>query len=233
MQTGEAEGGAQSTNSGAEGTSQNQDTTQTDTKPRVVTYEDHERALTDLHRFKRAAKELEDKKLEMERKLSEIETKQLQEKEDYKTLAEKRLEQVNELTGKYEGLKSSIYTNHQMSAVKEEALKAGLRPEAVEDLELLDVEGVAVEMTNTGKVTVVGAKDFVDGLKNSRKHWFKPQIPNVNSGSGSFTPATGSVTAQDVGKLEREAQRKKTPESKAAYLGALAEFKKQKLGKTN
>lgn len=231
MQTGEASGGAQSTQVGDEGSSQNQDEIKPDAKPKVVAYEDHERALSDMHKYKKSVKELEDQKASYEKKLQEIQTSQLKEKEDYKTLAELREKERDDYKGRYDGLKNSVYQNHQMSAVKQEALKAGLRPEAVEDLELLDVDGVAVEMTNTGKVSVVGAKEFVEGLKNNRKHWFKSTVPNVNSGSGSFSGSTSSFTAQEVGRLEREFKIKKTPESKAAYQNAFAKYKENKLAK--
>lgn len=228
----EQEGGAQADQgSASDQSSETQDQT-SEAGKKTVAFEDHERALKDLHRFKSQARQLEEAQREIQRKLQEVEQQRLAEKEDWKALAEQRQKLLEEAQTKHEGLKSSVFNTAKFSAVRAEALKAGLRPEAESDLELIPMDPVVVEMTTTGKMQTIGAKEFVDELKRTRAHWFKnPNVPQVNSGGRAFTGTNGTVTVQDVNKLEREWLRSKKPEAKQAWQSALSDYKKMKLNK--
>lgn len=226
MQTGANQGGALSTNGGAEGNVQNQDT---DNKPKVVDYEDHERALKDLHKFKQSYKQTETRMKELEKQLQEQESQKLKEKEDWKTLAEKRLERATELEQKLEKVTNNIFSNRKYDEVRAEALRAGLRPEAEDDLRLLSLEPVVVEATTEGRFLVNGAKEFVEDLKRTRKHWFKlGGVPDVNTGSSSYTTQSSTVSIQELGKLENEFRKKPTAENKQKWQEALVKYRKTK-----
>jgi len=231
MKTGENEGGALSATSGAEGSVQNQDTENKDTNE-AKGNEGLERALKDVHRYKSATKQLEAERNELRNQLKAQEEKKLEEREEYKALAELRAKELKDEREEKTKLKQTIWQNERYKAVQVEALKAGLRPEAEEDLNLLSLDPVVVELTTEGRVLVNGAKDFVDDLKKTRAHWFKaPGLPAVNTGKSSFSTQQSTYSAADVGKLENLYRKKPTPENKEAYQKALAKFVQTKTGR--
>lgn len=226
--------GAQTDQGSASDQVQNGDLEQQDNKDKVVSWDDHQRALNDLKRFKAEAKQRSQAERELAKRIEDMETSRLQEKEDFKSLAEKRAERIRELEGETESLKSGVFNSKKYDAVYAEAIRAGLRPEAESDLELLSMDSVAVEMTQSTngnrRFQVSGAKDFVEELKRTRKHWFKnSNIPDVNPGGKAFSGSTGVVTAAEVNRLERVFNKSGKAEDKAAYQSALAEFRKSKL----
>lgn len=228
--TNEQSGGAQTDLAGGSDQAQHQDqTNEIEAGKKTVPIEDLERALKDLHRFKSQAKQQEEAIRETERKLQAVEQQRLAEKEDWKALAEKRQALLDEAQARHESLKSSVFNTAKFSAVRAEALKAGLRPEAESDLELIQMDPVVVEMTTTGKMQTIGAKEFVDELKRTRAHWFKnPNVPQVNAGGRAFTGANGTVTAKDVIAAEREWHKTKTPAAEQAYKSALMDYRKNR-----
>jgi hypothetical protein len=62
---------------------------------------------------------------------------------------------------------------------------------------------VDVEMTNTGKINVVGAKEFVESLKMKKSHWFKDtNVANFNNARPN-EPVNKTYTATDLLKLQK------------------------------
>jgi len=108
---------------------------------KVVAWEDHKRALDDMHKFKREREELK-------ARMGSIESERLREKEDFKGLAERYENEAKEYKEKYEGLNTSLQQNAKFNEVRAAALKAGLRGEAESDLELLGLDTVEVELTS-------------------------------------------------------------------------------------
>jgi hypothetical protein len=175
----QSSGAASDQQSGAPGGDQGHESTDTRT---TVSFEDHQRALKDLHRFKSRAKELEDA-------IANKETQSLREKEDYKTLADRYKAELDETQNKLKSINQWFESSQAHSSVKQHALRLGLLPEAEKDLDLLPLEGVVVETvkTSSGGVrhNVLGADGYVESLKKTRPHWFRDtKAPVFNSGSG-------------------------------------------------
>mgnify|MGYP000107719041 CR=1 FL=1 len=231
MKTGENQGGALSTDSGAESSVQNQDTQNKDTNE-AKPNEGLERALKDVHKYKSATKQLEAERNELRNQLKAQEEKKLEEQNEYKALAELRAKELVAERDRRNKLEQTIWQNERYKAVQVEALKAGLRPEAEEDLNLLSLDAVVVEGTTEGRLLVNGAKDFVDELKKTRSHWFKaPGLPAVNTGKTGFSTQSSNYSASDVGRLETAYRKKPTPENKEAFQNALAKYVKTKTGR--
>lgn len=155
---------------------------------KTVSWEDHQRAVDDMHRFKAKASELE-------RKFADTEKQSLEKSGEFKTLWEQAkadLETEREKSANV--LKAAMHT-HRFGEVKAEAIRQGLRPEAVHDLESISWDGVPVEMTDKGRFIASGVKERVDKLKGERPHWFTvAQAPRINGGGGGPPPGGGAPT---------------------------------------
>lgn len=167
--------------------------------PKTVSWENHQRALGDLHKFKKQVEELGTK-------LGDLESQSLKEKQDYKGLYEQSEQKRKAAEEEAKKVKGWAVSTHRFSEIKSEAMKAGLLPSAMNDLELLPMENVEVEVTSSGRFIVNGAKDFVESVKGERPHWFqKPGAPNVNGGGGGAPPGGDGkeLTPHDVYMAER------------------------------
>ena len=140
-------------------------------------------------------------------------------KEDFKTLAEQLEKENGELKADRDKLKTSIFHTARVGEVKAAALKAGLREEAVSDLEGLDLEEVQVEIGDDNVIRVKGADDYAAKLKKLKSYMFKaPADPQFNPGNGGGNNGGGTdqkVTREQWQKAFTE--RNRSPEKKAEY----------------
>jgi len=190
------DGGANPGNQEKTGQESNPNTTPNE---RLVKWEDHKRAIDDMLDKKARLKEAEEK-------IAELERGKLQEKEEYKTLYEQTKADVDKWKTEAENGKKLFKHTQKYNAVKKAALESGMLPEALDDLDLLDLDSIVVETTDAGRYAVHGVKEFVEKLKTNKAHWFKKADgPTVDSGGGGAPPKEpGPVTAQDVIKAERQ-----------------------------
>lgn len=171
---------------------------------RTVSWQSHKRALDDLHKFKGQVGELS-------KKLGDLESQRLQEKNDFKTLYEQEKNKNSDLEKKLGDTNTAFIETTRFGAVKQAAVAAGIRKEALEDLELLPVDkSVNVDVTAQGRFLVSGQKEFVDGLKKTRPHWFAASTPPPVNGGGGGTPPPGTtLTPKDVVKAEMDCKANK------------------------
>lgn len=184
-----AEGGAQS-DKGKEGGEEGKG------KPKreYVPLEDHKRAVDDAVKNKKLLKDAE-------ARLNAIETERLREKEDFKGLADRTIKERDELKEQLTKSQSTFAETLKFNRVREAALKAGIRPEAMDDLESLDLNEIEVETTSSGRFSVRGADAFVENLKKKKSFWFQdPKAPKFNSGGGN-PPPDGDDGKMDENKL--------------------------------
>lgn len=167
-----------------------------------VSREDHERALADMHKYKTEAKKLADEK-------ALGETNKMKEQNQWKELAEKREQEAKDALIKSERLEKSYLGEKKYSAVHAKCLALGLRPEAISDLEMLDLEDVNIETTSTGKINVLGADKFAERLKTRKPHWFDKPKPVVNGGGNRVHDSSSGekVTVQQVIDAEKEGRK--------------------------
>jgi hypothetical protein len=187
--------------------------------PEMVPKAEMEKVLADLHKWKNQAKELSVKSAAEREKL-------LVEQGRWEELAKEKDARLRELEERDAKTRQAFVDEKKFSAVKEAALKSGIRSEALPDLELVSLDKVQVETTSTGRVNVLGVEHAIEQLKLSRPHWFggtKTVIsgsdPQVNS------TTTGIVNQKDLIKLSMEAQ--KTGDY-TAYEKAFKQFRQQK-----
>jgi len=207
-------GGAGGSDGGAGtqgGDSSQSNQTQGNQNSKTVSWENHQRVLDDMHKFK---KDL----ASANTKLGDMESERLKATNDYKSLFE--AEQTKRAAAEKERDEISQWAvnTQRHTAVKAAAEKKGLRKEALPDLELLDMKSVKVEATSTGRFIVEGAEDFVNKTMTERPHWFGTvQPPIVNGGGntgGGAGGGTGKLTPNDIVQAERDSKRGKiTPEA--------------------
>lgn len=193
------DGGAKTETSGADSAGEKQDT-------KTVAFADHERALKDMHRFKREKNELSTKIGDLEAQMNTMKENDLRKQEDFKTLSERKAEEAQSWEGKYKSLQTSFDTTQKYNAVQSKAVHAGLIDGAIEDLGRLDLEDVSIEKTDAGRYMVNGVEDFVKSLKVKKPHWFKDDsVPTFNSGGTQNKVETEEVlTPQNLVLLERK-----------------------------
>lgn len=215
-------GGTQTSESGTRASNQTDSVDTSNADKKVVSSQEFEHALKDVQKHKSRAKQLETELETVNAKLRQDEESRLAQSNEFKTLAERYKAEADTEKKARKDLENSFFTNQKMSAVRAEALKAGLRVEAESDLDLLSLDGVALERTDHGRMLVHGAEEYVQTLKKQKPHWFSSkQVANVNSGGGNSTLATGEITPIDLFKIEKSGDKKK-------YYEALALYKKQK-----
>lgn len=189
---------------------------------------DKQRAIEDLHRWKKEAKNLSSSVEQLKAQLAQSQNEKLREKENWKELAEKEAKRAEEAEGKYKGLYENLVRTQKYSAVRASALKAGLRPEAEADLELLPLDDVEFEVTSNNRFIVSKDKEVVENLKKSRPHWFGTEAPPVFNGGGGRggTGGAAEVTALDLYAIEKKHGRASREYSEAFQKFSASRLKK-------
>ena len=174
-----------------------------ESKSEMVARADHERAISDMLKHKNEAATLR----------AEIEaqkTMKLKAENQWQALAEAKEKEVETLKTETKRMNDAIIERERTSALKMKAAALGLRPEAVSDLESLDLTALRIETTNTGKINVLGVSEFADRLKSVKPHWFTDKTPpNVNTTSPRILESGGAITPQDLIAAEREGRKTK------------------------
>lgn len=176
-------------------------TTGSDDNEKKVPLTQYKKALDDMHAAKSELTKLQER-------VEEIEATKLRETNDFKSLYEQTKEKLESAKSEKEQLKSAFIQTQKFNAVKQAALKAGLRNE--QDLELLDLSGVEVDVvqgSNGVRFEPRGVDEYIGTLRESREHWFKPTEPpktNPAVPGGARTGTTGKISPQDVATKERE-----------------------------
>lgn len=156
----------------------------------VVQADPTEKYKNDMFKYKRELQAERDAKAELERKLKQQEEDKLKTTNNYKKLYEQTLEEKKKVEGDFNELRGVIVEDRKFSAIKDAALKAGMRPEAVNDLRLFDSSDVILETTSEGNVNVLGAELMVENLKKKRPYLFTTTgAPPVNNSTGKYTGA--------------------------------------------
>lgn len=194
-------------------------------EPAMVSKEVYEQTQNDMHKFKRLNQENARKLQELEAKLEQQETERLEQGEDYKGLYTQTQQKLKEERERFSSFSSAVVQDKKLSKVREFAIKAGMRQEALNDLEMLSLDDVVFETTDGGRFLIHGADTFVEGLKASRPHWFASgEAPPINNSIPGYTPPPPSqvLSSRDLLKLEKEdpAAYKREMEKKIQARGA-------------
>lgn len=148
---------------------------------------------------------LKDENRALKQQLKERDEAKAKEENRWKDLYETTSKERDETSEKLSRTESTFKTTLKVNKIEQLALKAGLREDALDDLELMDFPEVEVEETDSGRYLVSGADKAIDRLKKKKPHWFKDdKAPNFNSGGGRKPTVEGPVTADDVANAERK-----------------------------
>lgn len=192
--------------------------TQTNTEDTVPKSE-LQKVLDEMHKYKKTAKEYE-------AKMKEREMSELKQREEWQKVAEIKEREAQEAKEEAERLKSSFVNNRMYDAIKNAALKDGIRKEALNDLELIDFsDDVAIETTNTGKMNVVGAEAAIKKLKATRPYWFGKSVGSVNTDSPE-TVQGSEITLDTVMKAQAKYNKSRSPEDMRSYEKVLRAYQK-------
>lgn len=151
----------------------------------------------DMFRFKAEAKELAEKLAKVNEGQEAADRAKLAEQGQYKTLLEKAEAEKVELKRQADGALESVSLFVRRRDVESEAVKAGIRPEALSDLRLLGLDKLEVQREGQ-EIKVKGSADFVAEQKKLRPHWFAdakaPQFDNGKGGSAAKTEGKDLAT---------------------------------------
>lgn len=182
-----------------------EDQTPPATNEEMVSKSELKKALDDMMKFKKQAQEFQNQAKSYEQKVKEAEERQLEEKQEYKTLYEQTKQKLEEEKQTGHKLRSAFESDKKFEVLKRAAVKAGLRDESLDDLEYLDTSAVIVEKTDQGRMNIIGAEEFVDGLKERKPFWFKDsKAPNLNTTDGSPGAGPKELSAQQILKLQKD-----------------------------
>lgn len=166
------------------------------------------RAQHDFLRFKQEAKKAQEENLKLLDRIKQMEESSLSEKQNWKELYERKAKEVEQYKGEIDQRDKVFFNSLKNQEVEKEALKLGIRPEALEDIRRMDQSGIVTETTSTGHINVIGATEFVEQLKQTRPFWFKTQgAPNVNTNNPNATFGK-KLTASEILKLEKSDPKK-------------------------
>lgn len=160
--------------------------------------------------FERVNAEYQKMQSDYQRMIQEQKDRELNEakrKNNWQMVAEAKEREAQEAIAKVQRIEQSYLNERKFSALKDSALRLGLRKEAIEDLALVALDDVAVESTSTGKINILGAESAAEKLKMLRPHWFSQQtsaqvntsIPTVSQGR--------KVSIDDIFTAEKEAKK--------------------------
>lgn len=183
--------------------------------------------------FKRLQADFMKEKAERKRladQLEEARISDLTKKQKWEEIAKIREQERDEYKQKHDGLIGSLVAEKKFGALKEAGLKAGIRQEALPDLELLDFDEVSVEHTSNGKILVTGATQAIANLKTLKPHWFSAKPATVNPQSPQTMnppPMQGTVSMKML--LDAEAKYKKSGSNsdRDAYAALARQYNKE------
>lgn len=183
--------------------------------PETVEKSVYESVSNDMHKYKRQAQDNSAANEQLRSEIEALKTDKLKETNNYKELYESTQAKLEETTNQNVTFKKEVVHNMKLDALREHAVKKGLRD--LSDLDIVDLSSMTVETTNTGKFNVLGADLMVENLQKKKAHWFNDGIdPGVNNSTGSYSNEKKTYSAAELNQLKT-----KDP---AAYLKARQEM---------
>lgn len=169
----------------------------------------------DMFKYKDRTKALSSENEELKRKISEFETSKLENSQNYKELWERERKRAEENEQRYRGVLTDFEEGKKMDAITQEALKMGIKEEALSDLSILDKGIVSIERTDRGNINILGAREFIEDLKKARPFWFNDHsAPKLNSAPpGNPNTNSKTLTPKEILQLQKE-----NPEAYTKYV---------------
>ena len=142
----------------------------------------------------------------LRKKIEDMELAKLQESNQHKEVAEHYKTKAEAAEAEVQKIRDSLVYDRKYAALREAAAAAGMRKEALGDLDLIDMDQLVIETTNTGRINVLGASELIEQQKTQRPHWFGRKSANINGADPEISPDSGGkVTKEQIFKAEKEA----------------------------
>lgn len=162
----------------------------------------------DMLKYKQKLKGLEQENERLLEEKKTLETKNLQDQNQYKTLYEKITEENKILKKSLTEVKTGFIENEKLREIEMKALTSGLKPKALELLRNIasGTEDVVVEITNTGRTQVVGVESYIEKLKQQYADvlFVDGKAPNINTNVPNTQVTTKSWTGKELLELQRK-----------------------------
>ena len=171
------------------------------------------------------------KREKLEKDINDLRAQGLKSKDDWKGLNEINEARANALEAENKQIKQAILNDAKYKVLTAEAVKAGINPASIPDLELLDFAEITTETLANGKAVVSGAAQAIANLKRQRPFWFTGEVPNVNPNTpqGGSNPPNGNVTLDMVLAAQGKYSASKSDSDKRAYEDITKKYKAQGL----
>lgn len=194
-----------------------------------------DRLLAENANLRKANNETSTKLSTLEQTVKQLQTAGHKTAGDWQKVAETAEKERDEWRGKFENVNKAYVETKKFEAVKEQASKLGLLPEAMNDIEALEFQEVAVAIDSHGRFMVSGADHAANNLKKIRPHWFRAATPPAFNPGGGGNPPPAANGTPDLAKAKAEYQaalrtgdQKKIQPALATYNSALQESRKVK-----
>lgn len=191
----------------------------------TVSKADHQRALDDLHKYKKDKRILQTKLDEQARRIAALEKGKSPDGEDWK-------KKYEESEAKNQTLRQNFIDGEKYKALVPALNALGLRKGGEKLIDLIDLEELEVEVTDRGRVTVLDVEAFAKKIRQENDWAFEARRSSqVNGGGGGKDNGGGGGkgktvwTPEKLVEFERECKRKGTPEK---YQAAYKEFLEQR-----
>lgn len=169
----------------------------------------------ELERFRRESAE---SKADEARKASEAQAQlegTLQAEKKYKQLAEIREKEIKELRVKDSQRSQAVAATFKSSEKQRLAIEAGIRPEALGDIDYFPDDELELRRTEGGKLDVSGGEQWIKNLKESKSYLFKSSTaPNVPGGRPSaMTTGTEKINWSELEKKDPDEYKRRASEA--------------------
>jgi hypothetical protein len=209
METNQSGVGDTNANGSANGEQNQQSQADSNSGQKSVSWEDHQRAVKDMLRFKDQSKAESARVQELLSKLEDLNTKVSAQNKDFEALYASEKQKRADIEAEKNKLLGNVVNSERYRAAYPALKKAGLRDDADNLVEMMGLEAIEVEATSTGRFVCTEVERFVETAKAKFPYAFqKAQAPNVNAGgSGSFNAGEKWTPAKLVA-LESECKKK-------------------------
>lgn len=164
----------------------------------------YQKLIEEANRYKSESLTYKKELSSLSEKIKELQSDKAKLGNDWKSAYEMEKKAREEAETKQKGMMSAFERNEKYNALRAEALKLGIRPDAEDDLSRF-VDDVAVEWTTEGRAIPHGADTLAQKIKQTKPHWFKGlDVPKFNSGGGIPVSSEKELTIQSILEVERK-----------------------------
>lgn len=184
-----------------------------ETQTTEIPEEEPKYSKAEFEKVLREAKKYKDMAKDQEKKNKDREIQELQKNNEWQRIAEMSKKEAEDAITDRDNLRHAVIKDKRMSAIREAALSAGLRKEAIDDLDRLDFPEIKLETNSEGVIIVSGADKAVMRLKSLKSYMFNSAAPAVSTQSPQVTNSGTNISWAEFKKIESEYKKSPTREN--------------------